>query len=45
MILELNISLELTKNKKGPLCPQATSLGIFLFIAENDVNSKRWKGL
>jgi hypothetical protein len=45
MILELNITFGLVENRKESLCPQVPKPGDFLFITENDVNSKRWKGL
>jgi len=44
MILELNISLELTKNKKGLLCPQATGLGIFYLLPKMILIQKDGKG-
>ena len=44
MILELNISLELAKNKREPLCPQATGLGIFYLLPKMMLIQKDGKG-
>lgn len=44
MILEFNINLEVTKNKRGPLCPQATGLGIFYLLPKMMLIQKDGKG-
>ena len=44
MILELKTSLELTKNQKESLCPQATGLGIFCLLIKMMLIQKDGKG-
>ena len=45
MILELNITFELTENRKESLCPQVPKPGDFLFINKNDINARSYKGV